>query len=431
MSERRVKRSRRWLVLLAALFLAGCAVFAPGQASRAFARTLHAVLVHTDPPEGSVLTAPPRVIRLWFSEAVQLVEPAVTIYGPSGGIVAQGHVEELNGVVSVPFNASADGTYLVTWQVISQDTDPASGSFIFSLRHAGGPWTGSVSSSVAPLGLWLQVLGHLLHFLGYTLGFGPLIFLALVVYPLKRANQEALREPIRRLVTAGILILVLAEAVALLAQSASLGTHALFDAVFLSTVLGSSFGRALALRLGAALVLWVLVGIARQGNRKAVLVALILGGALAVIDSLASHAITAPVAWLIVLVTALHIMAMGAWPGGVLTLLLLWRLKAAQNYRQELLARFSPLALAFVGELALTGVVLSALHLSSLTDLVATIYGRVLLGKMLFLFLPLLFALFGRGQHTSRRERWWLLELLALVGILVLAGVLAALPPVR
>lgn len=428
MRKRCMESGWRGLVLLAALVLAWCAAFAPGQV---FAQVLHAVLLHADPAPGSVLATPPRVVRLWFSEPVQLVEPAVTIYGPAGEIVAQGHAGEINGVVSMPLQASTAGTYLVTWQVISQDTDPASGSFVFSLRHAGGPWTGATGSSVAPLGLWLQVLAHLLHFLGYTLAFGPLVFLALVIYPLKRTNQQAFQEPIWRLVNAGILVLLLAEVVELLAQSASLGTHALVDPLFLSTVLGSSFGRALALRLGSALALWVLLGIVRQGNRKAVVAALILGGVLALIDSQASHAISAPVAWLALPVTALHLIAMGIWPGGVLTLLLLWRLKAAENYRQELLARFSPLALASVVELALTGLLLTGLHLASLADLLTTTYGRVLLGKMIALSLPLLIVLFSRSQRPAMRSRWWLLELCALAGILVLAGVLASLPPVR
>lgn len=253
MRKRHVEQKRHALVLCVALFLAGCAMFAPGLARRASAQALHAVLIRSNPGAGSILAAPPGVVRLWFSEPVQLVEPALTMYDPSGGSIKLGHVEARNGEVSVPFHATADGTYLVAWQVISQDTDPVSGSFVFSLRHPGGPWAGATTSSVSPLGWWLQILAHLLHFLGYALGFGSLAFLWLVVSPLKRAGQEILQEPIWRLVNVGILVLLFAEGIALLAQSASLGTHTFFDLTFLSTVLGSSFGRVLALRLGAAL----------------------------------------------------------------------------------------------------------------------------------------------------------------------------------
>lgn len=431
MSKRRTARGRRAVMLSAALLLAVCAVLAPSQASRVFAQVFHAVLVHSDPANGSVLAASPSMVQLWFTEPVQLVEPSLTIYGPSGGIVEQETVQEINGEVSVPFKASADGTYLVTWQVISQDTDPISGSFIFSLRHPGGPWSGAVSSNVSPVGQWLQIFAHLLHFWGYALGFGSLVFLSLVVYPLKRSSQDALQEPIWRLVNLSILVLVLAEGVALLAQSASLGTHTLFDPTFLATVLDSRFGRALSLRLGAALALWVLMGIARQGNRQVVNVALILGGMLALVDSIASHAITTPVVWLALMVTALHLAAMGVWLGGLIALLVLWRHKGAVSYRQELVARFSPLALASVVELALTGVLLAGLHLQNLNDLLTTTYGRVLACKILALALPLLFVVLSRRKRSTSPVPWWLLELLALVGMLVLAGALASLPPPR
>jgi copper transport protein len=419
------------VVLGAALLLAICAILAPSQASRVSAQAFHAVLVHSDPANNSVLEASPGIVRLWFSEPVQLVEPSLTIYGPSGGMVEQGTVQEINGEVSVPFKASADGTYLVIWQVISQDTDPVSGSFVFSLRHPGGSWSGAVSSNVSLVGQWLQILAHLLHFLGYALGFGSLVFLSLVVYPLRSSGQDALQESIWRLVNLSILVLVLAEGVALLAQSASLGKHALFDPTFLATVLGSSFGRALALRLGAALALWVLMGIARQGNRHAVSAALILGVLLASVDSTSSHAITAPVVWMALMVTALHLMAMGVWLGGLMTLLVLWRLKEAASYHRELVARFSYLALVSVVELILTGVVLTGLHLQSLKELLTTTYGRVLTGKILALALPLLFAALSRRKRSPSPVTWWLLELFALVGILVLAGALASLPPLR
>jgi copper transport protein len=380
-------------------------VFVPGRADRALAQSLHAALLRSDPADGSVLARAPGEIRLWFSEPVQLVGQSIMVFAPSGAPVEPGTVQERNGEVSVPLKVAAAGTYLVNWQIISQDTDPVSGSFVFSIEHVGGAWAGTVSNNASPLGFWLQALAHLLHFLGYALAFGTLVFLRLIVVPLK---QDVLVKPIWWLVNLGIVVLLVAEGVALIAQSASLGNHSLLDLTFLVTVLASSFGRALALRLGAALSLWVLVGIIQQGSRRVVDVALVLGGALAVIDSQASHAISSPIVWLGLIVTALHIAAMGAWLGGLIALLALWRRKEARAYRQDLLARFGPLAIASVVELILTGVVLAGLHLVRLTDLFATPYGRLLTIKIVTLLLPLLFALLGQQRYRFSRERWWL-----------------------
>jgi copper transport protein len=415
-------------VQIVVLLLAILTVFVPGRADRALAQALHAALLRSDPADGSVQARAPREIRLWFSEPVQLVGQSVMVFAPSGAPVKLGTVQERNGEVSVPLKVVAAGTYLVNWQIISQDTDPVSGSFVFSIGHAGGAWAGTVSNNASPLGFWLQALAHLLHFLGYALAFGVLIFLRLVVVPLK---QDALVKPIWRLVNFGIVVLLVAEGASLIAQSASLGNHSLLDLTFLVTVLASSFGRALALRLGAALSLWVLVGIIQQGSRRVVDVALVLGGALAVIDSQASHAISSPIVWLGLIVTALHIAAMGAWLGGLIALLALWRRKEARAYRQDLLARFGPLAIASVVELILTGVVLAGLHLVSLTDLFATSYGHLLTIKIVALLFPLLFALLGQRRYRFSRERWWLLEGGSLLGILTLAALLVSLPPPR
>src|SRR4051812_5129666 len=102
--------SKRHAALMSglALLLAVCAILLPGQVRPVSAQAFHAVLVRCEPADNSILAHAPGIIRLWFSEPVQLVEPSLTIYGPSGGIVEQGTVQALNNEISVPFNARAD-----------------------------------------------------------------------------------------------------------------------------------------------------------------------------------------------------------------------------------------------------------------------------------------------------------------------------------
>lgn len=428
MSSQHIGRRQYGFVLSIALLLTGLVMSLPG---KAHAQALHAVLLSSSPAEGSVLAHTPATVRVWFSEPVQLVGQSLTIFSPSGEAIEPGAVQVRGQEISMPFRASAEGTYLVNWHVISEDTDPTSGSFTFSIGHPGGAWAGTVSDNASATGFWLQLLAHLLHFLGYALSFGALAFLRLIVYPTAPADRDALQQPTWRLVNLGMLILLLAEGAALIAQSASLGRHAIFDLAFIVTILGSSFGRVLALRLGAALALWVLVGIAQQGSQRAVTLSLVLGGALAFIDSDASHAISSQMAWLALLATTLHITAMGVWLGGLMALLTLWRLPATKAYQNTLLLRFGSLALASVAELFLTGIVLSWLHLAQVADLFTTSYGRVLGIKALALCLPLLFAILSNWQQQSSRKRWWLLEALSLLGMLILAATLVSLPAPR
>src|SRR5690606_5397066 len=99
--------------------------------------------------------------------------------------------------------------------------------------------------------------------------------------------------------------------------------------------------------------------------------------------SLAGHAWTAPDRWLAVASDAVHLGAAAVWAGGLLPLLLLLvlpRLGAAE--RKRLATRFSALALAAVGAVAVTGTISGWQQVRTLDALTATNYGRLLLAKV-------------------------------------------------
>src|SRR5207253_7394655 len=92
--------------------------------------------------------------------------------------------------------------------------------------------------------------------------------------------------------------------------------------------LDSSFGRVLAQRLGGAVLFWVLIGAARNaraGDTCTTSPALLLGLAVALVDGEAAHAIGTRPPWLGLAVNTLHAAAMGAWVGGVMGVLAVWR----------------------------------------------------------------------------------------------------------
>src|SRR6202011_1630771 len=129
------------------------------------------------------------------------------------------------------------------------------------------------------------------------------------------------REPqprLRLLVYVGIALLIAAEPIALVAQAASLGT---IDSPSLADVLGSAFGRVLALRLAAALVLWGILGAPRETLGAGMWSVLVLGALLAGVDGLSGHTIRDLPAAAAVLLTAVHEGSMVVWVGGFAALL--------------------------------------------------------------------------------------------------------------
>jgi copper transport protein len=400
----------------------------------ASAQALHAILLRSQPAQGDLLSASPKSICLWFSESAQAIGNSIDILGPDGKHVHTGTLQIRGVQFCVPLSLHIAGSYLVSWQVISLDTDPSSGSFTFNLHHSGGVWTTTTSSGTSPQGLALQVLARLLHFLGYALCFGILAFRWFVLKPLQLNRESEIQRRLERLILLGIGILILAEPLALLAQVASLVTADIGS--LLGAILASSFGRVLAQRLGIALLVWVIMGMVNGSDskqeepRSARIVILGLGLLLALVDGEASHAVSKEPIWLGLLANMVHIASMGLWVGGLIALLFLWRVKSIQERRREIALRFGQLATIAVCELIISGLLMAWLRLNQPINLVATVYGRVLLAKICLLPLVLLLAWIGRHKNEEEQAAWWWRwEGLGLLGLLVAAGLLVALPP--
>ena len=381
----------------------------------------HAALAHAkvqslDPGPGDQLTQAPGSVAITFSEPVTLVGLGITVTSPSGRRISRGRAREVNSTLSVEVTDAGQGTYTVSWRAVARDTHPTSGTYTFDVGHASAP-SAKVGSAglLTPVGVALVTLAGWVHFLGFALGFGSLAFGVLV---LGGASEPRLL----RLCGAGIVLLLVAVPVALVGQAASLGGLDQLDAQSLIDVLGSPFGLVLALRAGAALMLWSLLGAFRLAGTGTVW-ALGLGGALAGVDAASAHALRALpgwAGWAALPGNALHEAAMGVWVGGLAALLLTWRGRA------WVLRRFGRLAVAAVVVVALSGVVLAVGSLRGPANLFVSDYGRVLTLKTVIFGGALGLAFVGlRGRLTGA----WRIEVSALAVLLGLAGLLIALPP--
>ncbi|HLQ31728.1 MAG TPA: copper resistance protein CopC [Chloroflexota bacterium] len=398
----------------------------------------HASFVRSDPPDlcgplaqprvatndprcqtGVVLDQAPGSVRITFSEPVQLAGRGIRVLSPSGKPVQQGKALVEGEQATVHVQADGQGTYIVDWQVLSADTHPARGRFAFSVGQPSALAGTGVSDvgQVAPLGLALQTLARWLHFAGYALAFGTL-GVALLTRSFAGGAQW-------RLTNAGVVLLLLAEPLALVGQTASLGVDQALDGDALTDALASPFGRLLAFRLAAALLLWVASGSLQGGpddvrpNRKlSVGIAVGLGATLAAIDGLGQHAASFQPQGLGLAVHGLHLMAMAVWLGGVV-------LFAVERERRSGIGKIVGVALAVV---AVTGLAMALVHIRQPDDVIATVYGQVLAGKQV-----LLLAAAVLGWLALRRPKWrpWLGELSALVLLIGLAGLLVSLPPPR
>jgi copper transport protein len=379
----------------------------------------HARLLISDPAPGAVLDTLPATVDLVFTEPVTPAGRGINVYGPDGRLASNGSARARGDGLSVGVSGSLAGTYAVVWTVVASDTHPSRGEFTFSVGHAspvrapgfGGGEVGLVS----PVGLVLQSLGRWLHFAGFALGVGAAtyaLFVARDPRPLRIAGF-------------GVALLLVAEPLALFAQTASLDPSQTIDGDALTGALASPFGRVLGLRLGGALLLWAVLGALRpslsalgspptpthplRGREMLRWAVPGLGVALALVDATAAHATPALPQPLGLMLNALHVAAMAVWLGGVAA------------YVVAPSGAFGRLAGWSLGLLVLSGAALALLHLSSPLELLTTPYGAALAIKLPVVAIGLFFA--WRARH-----RW---ELATLLVVIAAASVLVSLPPPR
>jgi copper transport protein len=379
--------------------LLGAALGAILAAASVRAASAHALLLGADPGAGAVLSEPPAVVELRFSEDVSAAGPGITVLAPSGRLVNRGGVRVTARSLSVRTESAEHGTYLVRWAVIAQDTHPSRGQLTFSVGQSGpvppGATFGSDVGAVSPAGLLLQTLGRWLHFVGLALGFGTLAFQVLA--------RPVTDRRLDRLVLGGVAVLVLAQPVALVGQAVSLDLPP-------QDVLASSFGQALGLGLGGALVLWAAAGAVREAGRGRAAV-LAFGVPVVLADGLAGHRILGIPDLATFFLGAVHEAAMAVWAGGLIAFLVV----------REGGHRFGVVALACVATLAVSGALLALAHLRSPSDVTNSAYAAVLGVKVIAVAATALVAWLG-----VRR-----VEAAALAGVLALAALLVSLPPPR
>jgi copper transport protein len=253
--------------------LAGLAVVAT--LALAPAALAHSTLLETEPARDSIVQHSPKRVLLRFDEPVETALGSITVYDGEGERVDAGKILRPEPEsVAVAINRELErGTYTVAWRVISADSDPIKGAWVFHVKEPGAQ-PGGIAAQVledTPFVTSVFYLG------GRFLDFALMLACVGGVVALAFALQSA-SEPVRRRlfgVVAGLAgALALVSLVELGLQSAaaegtSLGEGFRWEAI--SSVVDTRFGHFAMLRAGltAALCLVALVARAKCSQPEA------------------------------------------------------------------------------------------------------------------------------------------------------------------
>jgi copper transport protein len=103
----------------------------------------HAVLLESAPAADAELAVAPEAVVLHFSEPV--VPVAIRLHDAAGAVLASEPVARDHSV-TLPLPPLEDGSYILTWRVISADSHPVGASFRFAV---GGPLDAAAAPEIA------------------------------------------------------------------------------------------------------------------------------------------------------------------------------------------------------------------------------------------------------------------------------------------
>lgn len=374
----------------------------------------HTALLRSEPAKDDRLAAPPRLVRLEFSEAVDPATSRIALVAPDESRLdlaprraAGGDARHLDADVP-PLEVA--GRYRLEWRLIGPDGHPVSGTYSFTVdsipapaaQPPAAPGTAGPASTADPGsgGIFAPdstfgVLVRLLSTIALLLVIGSgVVALRLVPRVGTWIEVTAAGARLAHLARGGAWLLAailaarMVTQVAWLAGSPRDATLGDVETILLATWWGAGWTLQV---IGAAGLLLLTGGgrVARMTAARWRLVAL-AGLVLALGASGMGHPAAAANAPVIAMgLDALHALAAGGWVGA-LTALVIVVLPAALALPEgdrlpavrATLQGFSPIALTAAGLLVVTGLIGAWWQLGSIAALTGSPYGRVLIGKL-------------------------------------------------
>jgi copper transport protein len=419
-----VPRRLNRLVLALVATLAAALLLAPSAA------IAHATLEGTSPPRGATLKQQPSAVVFRFSEPVEGNFGAVRVYDAEGQRVDEGdafHPDGEGPKLGVHLKPGLpDGSYTATYRVVSADGHIVSSGYVFSIGKAGrAPQetvaelvAGSSSGTATEIGMGIA---RGVQYAALAVALGALAFLLLVWWPARRLVGErgerwgradsAFGRRLRTVLLAAAAAGALSAAAAIVfeaAQAAGVSAGSALDSTILREELGTCFGTV----WGFTALAWVLLGLGampalRRASPWRISPLFVPLAFIALEPALSGHPSTQSPVALLFPANVLHVVAVAVWVGGLASLVLILpaatrELEAPDRSRliAATLARFSPIALACVAVILLTGLGQAYAYVRHLDNLLDTAYGRAVLIK----FALLVGLLIPLGAHNRYRS---------------------------
>lgn len=357
----------------------------------------HAVLLNSNPQADQVLDGPPDEIVLNFNENVgPIFIRLLDLNGAEVGNAGEWRVEG-NDVFLPLGDTLANGTYILTYRVISADTHPVGSTFVFAV---GEPITDVSAMASAESGAtpwtWVVALNRLLLYGSVLLAAGSALVLLLLNASDATVAVTASQGRIAAWVALAAYILAIGFGGAEMVLG---GPGALFAGASWSQAMGSTLVPSAAIGVpGTLLLLYAF----RTASGRPGMPFLLAGAALSLGGFLVTgHAATAPPAWLMAAVVGVHLVCAAFWFGALRPLGLATRATDLAN-AGALMVQFSQRAVWTVAALFISGAIITFIQVRTPANLFSTDYGLRLVLKIILFLAVLGIAFLNKTKLTPR-----------------------------
>lgn len=371
----------------------------------------HALLVRSLPAANALLTAPPTVIELWFSEELEPAFSEAYLVDLAGQEIARGAaiVDPADPRhMSLPTPVLAPGIYTVVYRTLSRaDGHEWIGSFPLTVLNPDGsspagdaraPAVTTTAAGTFPtpwqaLSRWLALMGSMLAFGAACFGWIGRKLEASAAY---HFVLPTITQAIGRALIVGAVLLLLGSWLQLGLQRNALSTPTTVTTLLLQTRAGNLLLTRQLLAVGLLIATMVLAAPAAHRWRRPLVT--FLSAALLVTFAVGSHAAGVVGSGWAIIADLIHLSAGAIWLGGLyLLVFLMWQLRqpgmSEVSALRYLIRRFSTVATVAVFVLAVTGLFSTLVQLHEVSLLWTSNYGQLLLAKVGLVSLMLLVAL--------------------------------------
>lgn len=378
------------------------------------AASAHATLLKADPAQGSQLEDSPQKVTLLFNERLGSHLYKLKVDNSKGKAVTdrKAALNKKQNQLSLKLPDLDDGVYTVTYKVISADSHPVSSSYTFtvgdqdkgSAATAGkGSDQGGHSHGLSSFMIRIAYYLSLLLVVGWTL-WGVFIRRDAEVSRAYRQAHQWLKG-IYLFFLLGFGFFEFSNIIP------GLGSDKIIP-LFFSSAVGLSW------LISLVLALIAFVGLGKWKGFDGAWVVILLGA-----ESFNGHAFAFDPTVLTLSFNLIHLLAASIWSGGLLYLLYFWKKHPAHSKR--FLPVFSRTALICMVILVITGTVNTFLFVPAISDVFVTLWGRLLLVKVVLVLAVIVTAglirrKMKKGESIHSRVK---IDFTLMVAIMVIVGV--------